>query len=88
MKITVNKEIVEKIEALQYEVESRKDVIVQILANGLKVSGDTFDKYQEEYRKFFIEYNKAKQDMLEKCQIPNDVMWNLDFSSCVLTLED
>lgn len=86
--INVNKEIVSKIESLQYEVESRKDVISQILANGFKVAGDTFAKYQAEYKEFFIAYNKAKKEMLDACGVDSNSMWNLDFASCVLTVED
>lgn len=86
MKITISKEVVEKIEALQYEVESRKDVISQILANGFKITGESFAKYQDEYRKYFIQYNKAKQEMLDTYQIPKDTAWNLSFSTCELTV--
>lgn len=87
-KISIEKQYVDKIEALQYEVESRKDVIAQIIANGFKVTGDTFQKYQEEYRGFFVQFNKAKQEMLNDYGIGNNKAWNLDFAKCELTVED
>jgi hypothetical protein len=88
MKIIVDKNLVERIEALQYEVESRKDIISQILANGFKTAGDAFEKYQSEYKEFFIQYNKAKQEMLDAYNIPNGAKWNLTFNNCELTVED
>ena len=87
-KITVDKKYVSKIEALQYEVESRKDVIAQILGNGFRVAGDTFSKYQDEYRDFFIQYNKAKQEMLDAYGVDSKTAWNLEFTSCELTVEE
>lgn len=87
MKIIINDELCNHIEALQYEVESRKDVIVNVLAGAIHVSGDLFEKYQDEYRKFFIEYNKAKQDMLDEYKVPANVGWNLDFRTKELVLE-
>ena len=88
MQINVEKSMVEKIEALQYEVESRKDVISQILASGFKISGDTFEKYQTDYRNFFIQFNKAKQEMLKVYNVPGTAKWNLDFASGILTIEE
>lgn len=85
MKIIVNKEIVEKIEVLQYEVESRKDIISQMLANGMNTSGDAFKRYHDEYQEYFIMFNKAKQEMLDIYKVPKNTSWNLDFSSYELT---
>lgn len=87
-KIIIDKETVENIEALQYEVESRKDVIAQILTSGAKIAGDTFREYQEEYRAQFIRYNRAKQQMLDACGIGAGKAWSLDFASRELTVED
>lgn len=87
MKIIVREEICTNIEALQYEVESRKDIIVQVLAGAVHISGDLFKNYQEEYRDFFIKYNMAKQEMLDEYNIPNNVAWNLDFRTRELSVE-
>ena len=88
MTINVDKTLVEKIETLQYEVESRKDVISQILAKGFKVAGDAFAKYQAEYKEYFIQYNKAKREMLNAYGVDSNSAWTLDFATCVLTIEE
>jgi hypothetical protein len=86
-KIIVDEVLTNKIEALQYEVESRKDIIVQVLAGVIAIKGDQFKNYQEEYKQFYIDYNKAKQEMLDKYNIPNNATWNLSFATRELTME-
>lgn len=85
-KIIIRDELCNKIEALQYEVESRKDVIAQIVAGSLVMKKESFDAYQNEYKQFFIQYNKAKQEMLDEYNVSNDAMWSLDFNSKELTV--
>ena len=84
--VIVDESICKKIEALQYEVESRKEIITYILTGSFSSQSDQFKQYQDEYKQYFIKYNKAKQEMVEQYQIPNSATWNLDFRSCVLTI--
>lgn len=84
--IIIDSALCAKIEALQYEVECRKDVIVQVLAGTISIKGDQFKVYQDEYKQYFIDYNKAKQEMLDKYEVSDDVIWSLDFQSMELTL--
>lgn len=86
--IIVRKELVEKIEALQYEVESRKDILSHMIANGMNTTSDKFVKYHDEYQAFFMNYNKAKQEMMKEYGVPNNVNWNLDFATRILTIGD
>lgn len=85
MTIIIDKEMCNHIEALQYEVESRKDIITMVLSGSVSIRGDLFEQYQEEYKSYFIEYNKAKQAMLEAYKVPKNSNWNLEFRSCELT---
>ena len=84
-KIIVDEALCLKIEGLQYEVESRKDIITQILTGGIHIQGDLFAAYQEEYKQFFIAYNKAKQELIDLYNIDTK-NWNLDFRSRELTI--
>ncbi len=87
MQIIIDETLCNKIEGLQYEVESRKDIITQILAGNFTVRGELFNQYQQEYKQFFIDYNKAKQEMLLQYDVGNNVVWNLDFRTRTLTIE-
>ena len=84
--IKVDETLVKQIEALQYEVESRKDVIVSMLSTSYMTEKEQFKAYQAEYKNYFIEYNKAKQTMLEAYNVPNNIAWNLNFATCELTV--
>ena len=87
----IDKEICNKIEALQYEVESRKDIITAVIAGTVNMKGDMFDKYHAEFQKYFTDYNKAKQEMMDK-YITDPALknknWNLTFNTCELVIED
>ena len=48
-------------------------------------SSNLFKAYQDEYKECFIAYNKAKQEMLDKYEVPANSTWNLDFASRELT---
>lgn len=85
--IVVDEDLTLKIETLQYEVESRKDIMVQFLAGTISIKSEAFNAYQEEYKKYFIEYNRAKQEMLDRYGVPNDASWNLSFATRELTVE-
>lgn len=86
--VIIDEKLCTKIEALQYEVESRKDIIVQTLAGMVSVSGDLFKQYQDEYKDYYIQYNKAKQEMLDTYGVSGNVIWNLDFRTRELAVTE
>lgn len=86
--IIIDDSYVQKIERLQYEVESRKDVISQVLAGSITVVGELFDRYQKEYMDFYIQYQRAKNEMLRAYSINTSNPWKLDFSTHELEMEE
>lgn len=90
MIIKIDKELCVKIEALQYEVESRKDIIVAVLSGSLTMREDKFNAYHAEYQEFFKQYNKAKQEMIDKYIDPSlkTKSWNLTFNTQELIIEE
>lgn len=84
--IIVDEALSTKIEALQYEVESRKEIIAQMVGGSLVVKNDQFNRYHDEYKQFFIEYNRAKQELIDAYNLQN-YTWNLDFKTRQLTIE-
>jgi hypothetical protein len=85
--ILIDQNVVNYIQKLQYEYESRKDVIIHILSNNLPV-GDIFIQYQKDYEKSFEAYLLAK-DNLTATYIPKDlknVSWVLDFYTNILEI--
>lgn len=70
---------------LQYEVYSRKEIITAYLQMSENTASNLFKAYQDEYKQYFTDYNKAKQEIIERYNIPKDVSWNLDFATRELT---
>ena len=71
------------IQALHYEVESRKSLLVFAMERGL-IGTEAFEKYHDEYKEHFIMYKHAKSNLEEvyiKPIIRDDqhVDWELDF---------
>lgn len=87
--IKIDDETVLKIEQLQYEIESRKDVIAQALSGTINMRNDMFKKYHTEYQEYYKKYNKAKSEMVAKYMKGTEYegkAWNLDFESQELTI--
>ena len=85
MKIIIDEQLCTKIEMLQYEVFSRKEIITSYLNMSSNISSELFKAYQDEYKEYFTAYNKAKQEMLKKYQVLAVNNWNLDFTTRELT---
>lgn len=74
------------IQAMQFEVESRKDLLAHMINSGVNITSDTFKAYEKEYQEFFVKYNLAKDEMQSTHLVPavdgKLISWNLDFASC------
>lgn len=83
--ITVPQERVTRIQALQYECDSRKDLLTFMLDKGAAPTSEGFRAYHDEYTKLHAQYEQAKEEMQKAVlepQIPGTLLkWNLDFST-------
>ena len=85
-----NEEFVNLIEALHYEVNSRKDLIAYMLNSNMRTDTEAYEKYNREYREFYIQYNEAKnklEEMYVRTVIENPTSWNLNFETGEVTIE-
>lgn len=91
--ITIDQNTVNLLEALHYEVSSRKEVIHFMLTKpDPGFNKELFDHYNKEYAEFYAQYDMAKTE-LQKTYIPEElksknITWNLDFNSCTLTITE
>lgn len=92
--IEIQRDLVDYIEGLQYEVDARRDIITFMLSNNMDTSSDAFERYHLEYQEFVIQYREAKKQ-LEDIFITDELKkefgcvqlgWNLDFESGKLTV--
>lgn len=90
IEITIeNKKMVELLESLSLETDSRRDVISFMLSNDMMLTNSTsFKKYHDDYQKFYKQYDEAKREFQKMYvdNIPNAIHWNLDFSDSLLTV--
>ena len=84
--ITINEDVRDQIQALQYEVDSRKDLLTFMVDKGCDVSSDSFKAYHKEYQEFHIQYEAAKEEMQKQILEPavpgKLIRWDLNFATC------
>lgn len=91
--ITVNnQDLINLLERLQYETESKKEVISYMISTD-SILAPSFSTYEKRYEDAFIQYAAAKQE-LEKTYIfpefedKNKVIsWNLDFETHIIEVK-
>ena len=84
-KAIVPEELNNYIEALQYEVNARKDLCAYMIDHGMEGT-DQFNKYHKEYIECFVNYNTAKDELTKMFNISG--AWNLDFETRELTYDE
>lgn len=91
--ITINnQDIINLLERLQYETESRKEVISYMISTD-GIQTPSFDIYEQRYQDAFIEYTAAKQELEKNYIFPNFedkdkvISWNLDFSTHIVKVQ-
>ena len=87
--VTIPEDVKNGIQALQFEVESRKDLLAHMVNTGVDITSETFKSYEKEYQEFFVKYNVAKEALQDQYLKPavegRLVNWNLDFASNEVT---
>ena len=86
---TVSQEWADRLEALQYEVFARGDIISRMIANNFSTNTDSYDRYHKEYMEFYRQYEEAKEEFAKEYIYTETngkkVDWNLDFSTLEVT---
>lgn len=86
-KIT-NTEIINYLEALNYEVESRKSIL-KFLCENKNTTPELFNSFFADYQTYYIEYDLAKKNFEKTYIAPkynNFSTWSLNFQTQELTI--
>jgi hypothetical protein len=89
--VEINGDLANYIEGLQYEVDSRKDIISFMIDKNM-IDSVAFATYQKEYFECYSKYQMAK-GQLEKTYVTplltgdQRANWNLDFETKTLMIE-
>ena len=85
-----DQEFVNLIEALHYEVNSRRDLLSYMLNSDMRTDTAAYEKYNREYMEFFVKYTQAKNKLEEiyvRTAVEKPLNWNLDFETGEVTVE-
>lgn len=91
--IRVPDDIVNYMEVLAYEVESKKDIIAEMI-NTERIHSQAFKEYEKEYEKIFVTYKAAQEELYTKYIVNNpkcvgrNVTWNFLYKTKEFTITE
>lgn len=85
--IQVTEELRNKIQAIDFELTATKDLI-SFLWGQDPVNMEAVNYYTRQQRELFIEFETAKNALVEIYNIGKDAVWNLDYNSCILSINE
>lgn len=88
--IIIPESVSDGIEALQYELNARKDLTAFCIERGIDIKSEAFQRYHRELVEFTAQYELAKKDMEETYITPAfgpNTKWRLDFTTHAVTVE-
>lgn len=85
--IQVPEELRNKIQAIDFELTATKDLI-SFLWGQDPVNMEAVNYYTKQQRELFIEFETAKSTLVEIYNIKKDMVWNLDYNTCILSINE
>lgn len=89
----MDKSIVDCMEAYDYEVNARLQVIGFMISSGYDVKNESFKEYHKEYTESFVRYKLAQQEFFKTIVKPqvtdlDEYKWELDFHEGVVRVTE
>lgn len=85
--IQVSEELRNKIQSIDFELTATKDLI-SFLWGQDPVNMEAINYYTKQQRELFIEFETAKSTLVEIYNIKKDTPWNLDYNTCILSINE
>ena len=85
--IQVPEELRNKIQSIDFELTATKDLI-SFLWGQDPVNMEAINYYTKQQRELFIEFETAKSTLVENYNIKKDTPWNLDYNTCILSINE
>lgn len=85
--IQVPEELRNKIQSIDFELTATKDLI-SFLWGQDPVNMEAINYYTKQQRELFIEFETAKSALEEIYHIKKDTPWNLDYNTCILSINE
>ncbi len=85
--IQVPEELRNKIQAIDFELTATKDLISFLWGHD-PVNMEAVNYYTKQQRELFIEFETAKSTLVQIYNIGKDTAWNLDYNTCILSINE
>nr|DAD71516.1 MAG TPA: hypothetical protein [Siphoviridae sp. ctsf32] len=85
--IQVPEDLRNKIQSIDFELTATKDLI-SFLWGQDPVNMEAINYYTKQQRELFIEFETAKSALEEIYHIKKDTPWNLDYNTCILSINE
>ena len=85
--IQVPEELRNKLQSIDFELTATKDLI-SFLWGQDPVNMEAINYYTKQQRELFIEFETAKSALVEIYHIKKDAPWNLDYNTCILSINE
>ena len=85
--IQVPEDLRNKIQSIDFELTATKDLI-SFLWGQDPVNMEAINYYTKQQRELFIEFETAKSALVEIYNIKKDTPWNLDYNTCILSINE
>ena len=85
--IQVPEELRNKIQSIDFELTATKDLI-SFLWGQDPVNMEAINYYTKQQRELFIGFETAKSALVEIYHIKKDTPWNLDYNTCILSINE
>lgn len=85
--IQVPEELRNNIQAIDFELTATKDLI-SFLWGQDPVNMEAVNYYTKQQRELFIEFETAKSALVDIYNIKKDTVWNLDYNTCILSINE
>lgn len=85
--VEITTELRDKIQSLDFELTATKDILNYIWGQS-SVNMEAVKYYTQQQKELFIEFEVAKNALVQMYNIKSGAEWNLDYNTCILYINE
>lgn len=85
--VEITTELRDKIQSLDFELTATKDILNYIWGQS-PVNMEAVKYYTQQQKELFIEFEVAKNALVQMYNIKSGAEWNLDYNTCILYINE
>ena len=84
---TITEELRDKIQSIHFELDATKDLINYLWSQPTP-NMEAIEYYSKQVRELYIEFEVAKNTLVQLYDIGATTEWDLDYNTCILTVNE